>query len=228
MQIDAHIRRLIRENQSLAPEAATTSRELAMECLMTSQMNMFCPYHHAIDKAGKTVDGKEGQKYVLNGVPKPRRLIRGPSIKKMKNKESVLFKSNGQLRNPRVRDGILNCGCRVNDALTEFYFWKTWSLSGNVNGEDVTESMGDQRMTPRIRAFVVKAFEEATCLTIDDLYTGKLAPIRHQERMYLKQLERILAKFNALQAKLGGSTLRLEDVGDGKVPGPDEDFEGFS
>ncbi|KAF8343722.1 hypothetical protein F5887DRAFT_1075600 [Amanita rubescens] len=225
--IPTGMRRLIRENQSLAPEAATKSRDLALECLTTKTYNIFCPYHHMIDKAGKIFDGKDGQKYVLNGIPLPRETVHPDAVKVLKKKKSALFTSRGEYRNPRLREGYLNCGCEVDDSLMEFYFEKTWTITGNVNGQEVTESMRDQHLPPRLRAFVTKAFREWTCLTIDDLYTGSLGPHRHQERLYHTQLTRILEKYNALQEELGGQKLQLGEVGDFKVPGPDDDFGGF-
>jgi hypothetical protein len=68
-----------------------------------------------------------------------------------------------------------------------------------VDGKEDTVSMTEQRLTPRTRAFIVKAFEEVTCLTIDDLYSGKLPPWRHQEKMYHTQLERIPVKYDKLE-----------------------------
>ena len=210
-QIDPHLRRLIRENQAVAPEAATTSRELALECFTTLPMNVICPYHQKSDKSGKTVDGGDGLKFVLNGVPRPRKTVPPAIAQKLKKKASALYKRSGQFRDPRLREGFLHCGCPIDEVLMDFYFWKTWSISGVADGKEVTESLGEQRLTPRTRAFVVKAFEEATCLTIDDLYSGKLPPWRHQEKMYHTQLERILAKYNKLQEEIpGGIKLRLE------------------
>ncbi|KAF8331199.1 hypothetical protein F5887DRAFT_922790 [Amanita rubescens] len=225
--IPAKLRRLIRENQSLVPEAATRSRGLALECLTTQNFNVFCPYHHTIDKAGTKTDGKDGQKYVLNGVPLPRETVHPDAIKALKTKKSALYTSKGEFRSPRLRDGYLNCGCEIDEALMDFYFWKTWTLTGVVNGEKVTESMRDQRFPPRLRAFLVKHFQDWTCLTIDDLYTGSYyrTPEHHQGAMYFKQLERILAKYNDLQEKLGGPKLSLEEAeGEFKVPGPDDEF----
>ena len=210
-QIDPHLRRLIRENQAVTPEAATTSRELALECFTTLPMNVICPYHQKSDKSGKTVDGGDGLKFVLNGVPRPRKTVPPAIAQKLKKKASALYKRSGQFRDPRLREGFLHCGCPIDEVLMDFYFWKTWSISGVADGKEVTESLGEQRLTPRTRAFVVKAFEEATCLTIDDLYSGKLPPWRHQEKMYHTQLERILAKYNKLQEEIpGGIKLRLE------------------
>ena len=224
MQIDPHIRRLIHENQTVAPEAATTSRALALECFTTLPMNVLCPYHQKSDKAGKTVDGRDGLKFVLNGVPRPRKTVPPATAKKLKKKASALYKQSSQFRDPRLREGFLHCGCSIDEVLMDFYFWKTWKISGIVDGKEVTESMAEQRLTPRMRAFVVKAFEEATCLTIDDLYSGKLPPWRYQEKMYHTQLERILAKYNKLQETMeGGVKLQLMQ----ECAPEAEDFSGF-
>lgn len=229
-QIDAHIRRLIRENQSVVPEAGTTSRELALECLTTQQFNVFCPYHHTIDKGGKIVDGKAGQKYVLNGVPLPRETVSPKDIKRLKKKKSSLFRPNGQFRNARIRKGYLNCGCSVDAGLWDLYLWKTLTITGLVDGKEVAESMGDQRLTPRVRAFMIKAIEDMACLTIDDLYTGNrnLSPYQHQEKMLSTQLGRIIEKYNDVATRLGIPKLKLVDDGEMRVPGPPEEFSGFS
>lgn len=222
-EIPAKLRRLIRENQSLVPEAGTKDRQLALECLMTQNLNVFCSYHHAIDKGGRKTDGKDGQKYVLNGVPLPRETVDPDAVKALKKKKSVLYTSKGEFRSPRLRSGYLNCGCEIDEALMDFYFWKTWTITGVVDGKEVTESMGDQRLPPRLRAFVVKNFKDWACLTLDDLYTRKhLTREHHQKAMYFKQLERILVKYNDVQEKLGGPKLRLEVDGEFKVPGPDD------
>ena len=202
---------MVRENQSIGREAATKSRELALECLTTQNFNIFCRYHHEIDKKGKKIDGKEGEKFVLNGVPLPRKTVHPEAAKALKKKKSALYTRKGEFRNPRLCDGYLNCGCQVDNALLDFFFWKTWTLTGTVNGEEVTESMGEQHIPPRLRAFVVKAFKEWTGLTVDDLYTGIHTPKYHQEHVYYKQLTVLLEKYNALQEKLGGSKLRIED-----------------
>ncbi|KAF8332878.1 hypothetical protein F5887DRAFT_1286524 [Amanita rubescens] len=228
-QIDVHIRRLIRENQSVVPEAGATSRELALECLTTQQFNVFCPYHHTIDKGGKIVDGKAGQKFVLNGVPLPRKTVSPETIKKLKKKKS-LFRPDGQFRNARVRKGYLNCGCSLDAGLWDLYLWKTLTITGVVDGKEVTESMGDQRLTPRVRAFMIKAIEDMACLTtIDDLYTGdkNISPYEHKEKMLYKQLERIMEKYNEVATRLDRPKLMLVDDGEMKVPGPSDEFSSF-
>ena len=115
---------------------------------MTQNFNIFCHYHHKIDKKGKKIDGKEGEKFVLNGVPLPQKMVHPEAAKALKKKKLALYMRKGEFRNPRLCDRYLNCGCQVNNALLDFFFWKTWTLTGTVNGEEVTESMGEQHMPP--------------------------------------------------------------------------------
>lgn len=89
-QIDPGLRRLVRENQYIAREAAPRSRELALECLTTQNFNIFCCYHHEIDKKGKKIDGKEGEKVVLNGVPLPRETVHTDAPKALKKRNGLI------------------------------------------------------------------------------------------------------------------------------------------
>jgi hypothetical protein len=161
------------------PEAATTSRELALAVLETNRQNIVCCYHQRA-KGDVVVDG-EG-KYALNGQPYPRKL------RKTKAAPPVT-------RPP----GHLHCGCNEDDVLMDFYFWKTWSLTSELNGDKVTESMRDQLMPPRLRAFVVHAFKNSTGLSIKDLYSGKRSPENHEKRCLLKQIQYLIGKLNASQ-----------------------------
>jgi len=89
--------------------------------------------------------------------------------------------------------------------------------------------MGDQRLTPRVRAFMIKAIEDMACLTIDDLYTGdkNISPYEHKEKMLYKQLERIMEKYNEVATRLDRPKLMLVDDGEMKVPGPSDEFSSF-
>ena len=224
MHIDLHICHLIHENQTVAPEAATTSCALVLERFTTLPMNVLCPYHQKSDKSRKIVDGKDGLKFILNGVPQPRKTIPPATAKKLKKKALALYKQSSQFRDPCLCEGFLHCGCPIDEVLMDFYFWKTWNISGVVDGKEVTESMAEQWLTPRMWAFVVKTFQEATCLTIDDLYSGKLPQWRHQEKIYHTQLERILAKYNTLQETMEGS-IKLQLKQEGTMEA--EDFSSF-
>lgn len=177
--LDIVLRKQIRDHQDLLPRAATTTRELALSILTTNRDNKFCLYHHSTQKAGLIIDG-EG-KYKLNGVPYPR------LVAKTKN---VVVNSP---------DGYMNCGCNEDVALTDFYFWKTWKLTCIETGTVVTESLKDQKFSPRERAFIVAAFNDSAGLTIDDLYSGKKDARAHSKALLKLQINRLQEKLEAME-----------------------------
>lgn len=94
--------------------------------------------------------------------------------------------------------GHLHCGCNEDVVLTDFYFWKTWVLTSDVTGTQVSEGMRDDRLKPRHRAFVVKAFNDMTGLTIDDLYSRKRSEKAHEIAKLTTQINFLVEKLNAL------------------------------
>ncbi|KAG6809042.1 hypothetical protein H0H92_001828 [Tricholoma furcatifolium] len=193
--IDTRLRRYIRENQSFMPIAATKTRKLALHVLTSNRGNVMCIYHHVVEKTGYLIDG-EGD-YRLNGVPLPR------------NVNHVI--SDGVKR----AKGHLHCGCNEDVALLDFYFWKSWSLSGKLpNGSRVTETLKDQMLHPRIRAFVVDQFQSWTGLTIEDIYQGDKRREEHKLDVYHIQVEHILRRMNKVAARVEGEKyfLSVEDL----------------
>lgn len=178
-------------HQDLLPEAATSSRRVALEVLKTNRGNLVCGYHQ-IAKGKVTVDG-EGR-YKVNGQPF------GRQVRQKKSQPEV----------PR-EPGHLHCGCNEDDVLLDFYFWKTWTCSATVKGEVVTEGMMDQRLSPRLRAFVTKAFREATGLTVDDLYQGKKTAFAQEKKEMAIQLKFLLEKFNNLRGPDEGEWFISQD-----------------
>ncbi|KAG6810151.1 hypothetical protein H0H92_013091 [Tricholoma furcatifolium] len=192
--IDHRLRKLIRENQEFMPHVANKTRRLALELLTSNRNNIICHYHHMHEKGGEVVDG-EG-KYMLNGVPFPRKV--------------------NQTKSDRIErpEGHLHCGCKEDVALMDFYFWKTWSLSGELsNGTEVTELLKDQMLEPRVRAFVVEQFEHWTGLTVNDIYHGKQTRTEHRMDIYHRQIEYLIKRLNKL-AKDDGDRyyLAVEDL----------------
>jgi len=125
------------------------------------------------------VDG-EG-KYKLNGQPYPRKLRQK--------------KADPPVERP---PGHLHCGCNEDDVLMDFFFWKTWTLTSEEHGICVEESMKDQLMAPRLRAFVVHAFRAATGLSIDDMYLDGRSAENLEERLLIKQINFLVGKLNAI------------------------------
>ena len=191
------IRAAIRSHQTIAPIAATTNRGLALDVLTTNRGNVLCPHHQEMDKR----DSGQDAKHPVNGVPLPR--LVAETKKEAKTEE---FQQ-------RLNMGFLHCGCPMNAALWDFYFWKSLTLTQNsIDGEAVTEHV--PRWTPRERAFILKIFEEYTFLTVDDLYTQNMSPERHKQTMLTSQVLRIMARLNELREKLGMGKLKLVDRAD--------------
>ena len=187
----------IRSHQMIVPIAATTYRSLALDVLTTNHGNVLCPHHQEMDKR----DSGQDAKHLVNGVPLPH--LVAETKKEAKTKE---FQQ-------RLNMGFLHCGCPMNAALWDFYFWKSLTLTQtSIDGEAVTEHV--LRWTPRERAFMLKIFEEYTFLTIDDLYTHNMSPKRHKQTMLMLQVLCITARLNELREKLGMGKLKLVDCAD--------------
>ncbi|KAF8872982.1 hypothetical protein BD779DRAFT_1477256 [Infundibulicybe gibba] len=187
--IPSETRKMIRANQSYLPRAAYTSREMALECLRTNRDNTFCLYHHRTDKQGRARDGQG--KYKLNGVP----MQRAASYKKSDGVPSA--------------KGHLHCGCDIDIALADFIHWKTWTVTGVVDGEEVTESLQDQLLQPRERLFVVKNFEKATKLKLGDLYRGNRNEREFEKRKREKQMFRCLEILNKMREEENQGKLEI-------------------
>ena len=177
-------RSAIRTHQALAPTAATTFRSLALDVLTTNRGNVLCPYHQEMDKRGAT-----DSKYLVNGVPQPRMVA-----DKKKSAKSAEHKK-------RLEEGFLHCGCPMDAALWDFFFWKSLTLTATINDAEVTEHV--PRWTPRDRAFFLKIFEQYTFLKVDDLYTRNKSQEDYELRMVLTQLHRVLDRVNELREKRG-------------------------
>ncbi|KAF8329673.1 hypothetical protein F5887DRAFT_1082293 [Amanita rubescens] len=175
-------RSAIRTHQTLAPTAATTSRSLALDILTTNRGNILCPYHQEVDKRGTT-----DSKYLVNGVPWPRMIA-----DTKKAAESAEHKQ-------RLKEGGLHCGCPMDAALWDFFFWKSLTLTATINDKEVTEPVS--RWTPRDRDFILKIFEQYTFLKMNDLYTGNRSPEEQEERMALIQAQRALDRVNQYREK---------------------------
>jgi hypothetical protein len=167
----------IRQHQEFLPEAATTSRLLALDCLTTNRGNRTCVYHHNT-KSGKVYDGAEGSKFKVTGVTLARTF-------KVKGKK-------GTLRQP----GYFNCGCSEEVALLDFFFWKSWKVK-NERGDE--EGLGSQRVDPRLRLFFAECFMKVTMLMVDDLYANGKAPADREKRCIEWQIRRLKTKLKSLQ-----------------------------
>jgi len=82
-------------------------------------------------------------------------------------------------------------------------------LESSVGGVHVYEGLGDEVLSPRARAFYVKAFTEATGLTIDDMYSMDYGSFNYRKALRLRQVGRLLAKVNEMNAFDGSPSLVL-------------------
>jgi hypothetical protein len=152
--IDFGIRRMARFDSEFLPEAATTSRKLALHFLTTREDNIMCGYHAFKNKSSGARDGwgKPGMK--VRGVPGKRKLG-----------------TAGQHPTKGLQVG--NCGCMIQDILLEFALSKLISISGFVNGHKQSEMMSSHDyMEPRIRSFAFRAILlMVPDLSLNDFYT---------------------------------------------------------
>ena len=78
----------------------------------------------------------------------------------------------------------------------DFFWWKTWTLTSNASGVDITESMRDEVLPTRAQAFFVKAYVEASGLTIDDLYSLKVGEAGFSKALHLHQIKKFVTEIN--------------------------------
>jgi hypothetical protein len=185
------IRRHIRDTQEFLPRAATTSRKLALHILGTNRGSVICIFHQR-NRSFSATDGFKN-KYVVTGVAYPKQL-------------------NSASAKHTPPAGHLHCGCNIDVVLTSFFFWKTWTVRSFHPKIHIIESMRDDFLHPRHRAFIVEAFQKATCLTIDDMY-GEYGPgsAEYERRIRLLQVTRLLEKVNALNRLEGLPEQKLVD-----------------
>ncbi|KIK53449.1 hypothetical protein GYMLUDRAFT_250401 [Collybiopsis luxurians FD-317 M1] len=80
----------------------------------------------------------------------------------------------------KPEDGFLHCGCRIDTALMEFYFFKTGKITSEKRQEDgspmedpIVKSWCGTRMSPRQRVLVFKQMAEETAWSLDCVWTRK-------------------------------------------------------
>ncbi|KAF8874485.1 hypothetical protein BD779DRAFT_1754494 [Infundibulicybe gibba] len=180
-EIPPGLRRQIREIQELLPQAATTSRKLAYSIFRTAQKNSICRYHQKY-RAHKQRDG-------FNNESGSTYLIRGPAYAK---------KLGGI---PHADH--MHCGCSIEVALMEFFFWKTWTIRSTHPSFDIIESMREEVLLARPRAFFVQAYKTATGLCLEDLYGADYGTMKYFERLGERQARGLVNKLNATRQHNG-------------------------
>lgn len=144
------------------PEAATTSRSVSLEFLRDTHGQVKCPNHHkqrAKDSAKRDAIIPNGHKRTgfidLAGVGQPH---------------------YDQKSSTKLDERHLHCGCSKNDALLEWYLFKsTIARSTNPRFAHLEFHWEPDTIIPTyVRAFWVASFRQLTGLDGDspDLYTG--------------------------------------------------------
>jgi hypothetical protein len=179
-----HSMTAVKDYQWFLPRATTSTRELALEILKTTQGNQFCVWHHEHDKGGKKHDSAGGP-YKVTGTPFPR--LSDKMLKKLTTGErSQLLEQ---------RKGFLTCGCPNDVALLDLYLWKTWRASNNTGQ---SEGLGNQRIDPHTRLFIAEAYRTAAGLTVNDLYTSGRDELHAKKLRLHAQIARLASKYDAI------------------------------
>jgi hypothetical protein len=142
--------------------------------------NYLCRHHQAKVKRAPVIDGanKGAGEFTVTGVPYTR----------MINTSKV---------DHTLTKGYFNCGCKEEEVLMEFYFWKTWSVTSPTTG--ATEGLMDQWFDPRARVFVVTAYQAATKLSVDDLYMDRLKEPEHKKKILQLQITRMMKEIGEIE-----------------------------
>jgi hypothetical protein len=155
--IDPSVRRMARIDPTYLPEAASTSRKVAIHFLTSKDGNIQCGYHAFKNKAAFVRDGwgKEGME--IRGVPGKKKMSDG------KKKTGILL---------RPAKGLGNCGCWLEDILLEFVLSKRLKIRGMVGGSRMEEMMMSQDyLDPRDRSFMFEAIRSlAGCVSLNDFF----------------------------------------------------------
>jgi hypothetical protein len=179
--------------QDYLPYTATLDRELSLHILNTNRGNLICIHHQRHRGQNYETDGFANGKYVLVGVPYP----------------SVVTSSNDDEKPPPAA-GHMHCGCNIDVALLDFFWWKTWVLKSTRPGFAYSEGMKDQSTEPRVRAFFAGGFMEAMGMTVDDLYRSQAGSKGYNSRdVCLFQLMHMLQLVNEFNAQDGSPLLSI-------------------
>jgi hypothetical protein len=145
-----------------------------------------CVYHQSHDKTGNTLDGNplEDDDYLIVGVPVAHHV----------NKK----KSDGIRR----RNGFLHCGCTEENALMDFYMWKTWEARDwpGSHSQPLREGLKDDLFDPRKRHFLISnAYDRDARLEVEDFYTFGEGHREAYKRRLKNQIERFTSHLQTLE-----------------------------
>lgn len=190
-------RKALRTIQCLLPEESFASRDVAIAIFTSSHTNLKCRYHSVSQKI-KVFDGTGD--FLVQGVGYPAKY--------------------GKKGSPVIPPpGYMNCGCLIDDALFDLFFWKTLSINSTRRDLSLfSETMKGDTIRPRIRAFVIRLFKTFTFLSVDDIFNAERPFGKPQRELHLYKLsmQRISQRIlECAPLPLTGSTL-MTDTGEGK------------
>jgi hypothetical protein len=196
---------MARVDPTYLPEAASTSRNVAIHFLTSSEGNLQCGYHAFQHKSTCMRDGwgKEGMR--VRGVPGKKK-VWDPKKKSDEGVEEK--KSGGKKKTPdEKKKGLLlrpakdlgNCGCRIDDILLEFVLSKCLKIRGMVDGSCAEEMMmGTQDyQEPRDRSFMFEALRLLTpSFSLNDFFKHSNNEARQEVKIARKQARYCLDVLN--------------------------------
>ena len=124
---------MARFDPTFLEQAASHSHEVALHFLVSDTGNSYCMVHNYKDKAN----------HIRDGWGRP-----GAKVKNIPGKRHV---------SPKVPPpGLLNCGCRVDDALLDFFFSKVLWVGDWIKGVWTIENMtGADYFHPSLVATII-------------------------------------------------------------------------
>jgi hypothetical protein len=186
--IDPSIRRMARIDPTYLPEAASTSRKVAIHFLTSNDGNTQCGYHAFKNKSTFVRDGWGKEGIQIRGVPGKKKVSAGKK------------KSDETKKTVRPAKGLGNCGCRLEDILLEFILSKRLKIRGMIGGSKVEEMMmGTQDyQEPRDRSFTFEAIRGlAPCFTLNDFFKHDNTEATKEMKIAKKQAMYSLGVLNA-------------------------------
>ncbi|KAJ3500090.1 hypothetical protein NLJ89_g9946 [Agrocybe chaxingu] len=182
--IPIETRNFLRLDPTLLPEVAYTDRRLAMHVLMNQDGNIYCLYH-----------SRKNRTRVRDGWGRPGEKIHGiPSVRNVSNSKKH---SVGE-----TASGYSNCGCTIEDCLLDFFLYMTTTVTGRVNGEEVTETMTPSDILPaRARTRMLQLWRSFG-LTTRDIYRHGGTEKQHRLDLLKKVVDRSAASSLMMHPKM--------------------------
>ncbi|KAF9061287.1 hypothetical protein BDP27DRAFT_1429169 [Rhodocollybia butyracea] len=143
-------RRLMRNVDNFVPECASICYSLSLHILMTEAGNVRCLQHSHQRTTKENDEDGSTRDWTVTGTPY--RSCR-PNVKRPENLEH-----------------ILNCGCHRENAVLEFYLFKTGKISSVVKGQMVTEGWRSHYMHPRMRELILLQVRAESTWCLDDIW----------------------------------------------------------